>query len=83
MLNTFSNPEFRLSEQNFSRKMVQIKEVCIKYYNLTLLLQRMLEKDPDQRFDINEVDDELKRIDKPTPVLTTKDIFKGIFSFLI
>ena len=35
----------------------------------------MLEKDPDQRFDINEVDDELKRIDKdlnpyiPKPML--------------
>ena len=43
----------------------------------------MLEKDPDQRFDINEADDELERIDKPTPVLTTKDIFEGIFFFLI
>ena len=33
----------------------------------------MLEKDPNQRFDINEVDDEIKRID-----LKTKDIFEGI-----
>ena len=29
MLNTFSNPEFRLSEQNFSKKMVRIKEVWL------------------------------------------------------
>ena len=27
MLNTFINPEFRLSEQNFSKKVVRIKEV--------------------------------------------------------
>jgi len=26
MLNTFINPEFRLSEQNFSKKMVRIKK---------------------------------------------------------
>ena len=57
--------------------------LTIKSYILTLFLHRMLEKDPDQRFDINEVDDELERIDKPTPVLTTKDIFEGIFFFLI
>ena len=36
----------------------------------------MLEKDPNQRFDINEVDDEIKRID-----LKTNDIFEGILKF--
>ena len=38
MLNTFSNPEFRLSEQNFSKKMVRIKRFdCIKQINLKLI----------------------------------------------
>jgi hypothetical protein len=31
MLNTFTNPEFRVSEQNFSKKMVRINEVCLYF----------------------------------------------------
>ena len=43
----------------------------------------MLEKEPDQRCDINEVDDELKRLNEQTSVIKTKDIFEGRFCFLI
>ncbi len=35
--------------------------------------ERMLEKDPEQRFDINQVDEAIKRID-----IKSKDIFEGI-----
>ena len=34
MLNTCSNPKFRLSEQNFSKKMVRIRETVV---NLNLI----------------------------------------------
>ena len=38
MLNTFINPEFRLSEQNFSKKMVRIKEVRLYIKVLSIYL---------------------------------------------
>jgi hypothetical protein len=37
----------------------------------------MLEKEPEQRFDINQVDEAIKRIN-----IKSKDIFKGISNFL-
>jgi hypothetical protein len=50
----------------------------IPHFKLVILINlysfaRMLEKDPEQRFDINQVDEAIKRINlKPT------DIFEGI-----
>ena len=40
----------------------------------------MLEKDPEQRFDINQVDEAIKRINKN---IKSKDIFEGILNILI
>jgi hypothetical protein len=37
----------------------------------------MLEKEPEQRFDINQVDEAIKRIN-----IKSKDIFEGIMNFL-
>jgi hypothetical protein len=37
----------------------------------------MLEKEPEQRFDINQVDEAIKRIN-----IKSKDIFEGISNFL-
>jgi len=37
----------------------------------------MLEKEPEQRFDINQVDEAIKRIN-----IKSRDIFEGISNFL-
>ena len=52
------------------------------HFKLVILINlysfaRMLEKDPGQRFDINQVDEATKRIN-----IKSTDIFEGVLNFL-